>query len=167
MALFVYTSLHECWGMLDHPSSHEAALTAVQLMDGVLVPDKETLLAIGNYPGQGTERYTAAEVVRALLGLPDALLAALHRAHCLEYAKDIFGLSLLSLLQGLPDAPVPVMDDAFLQACNPAALDEIWDAAELGSRENTSPDYLRAMLLEAAPALAARGFLPRNWQVEA
>lgn len=49
----------------------------------------------------------------------------------------------------------------FLASCNTLALQEIWDDAELGDRENTSDEYLRSMLLEEAPALAARGFLPR------
>lgn len=54
-----------------------------------------------------------------------------------------------------------ILTAGFLASCNTLALQEIWDAAELGDRENTSDEYLRSMLLEEAPALAARGFLPR------
>lgn len=49
----------------------------------------------------------------------------------------------------------------YLEDCNDRAVVELWDDAEMGSRANTTPEYLRSMLLEEAPALAARGFLPR------
>lgn len=54
-----------------------------------------------------------------------------------------------------------VITEAYLQACNSLALAELWDDAGLGDRTDLSDETLRLGLLGEAPALAARGFLPR------
>ncbi len=53
------------------------------------------------------------------------------------------------------------LTEAYLAACDTLALHEIWDDTEMGDRANTTDEYLRSVLLEEAPKLAARQFLPR------
>lgn len=89
--------------------------------------------------------------------------------HILDTACDAFMAGELSasctvdeLGQALISTSGPfVITEAYLKACNSLALVELWDDAGLGDRSSSGDEYLRSMLLEEAPALAARGFLPR------
>ncbi|KQR37791.1 ParB/RepB/Spo0J family partition protein [Deinococcus sp. Leaf326] len=53
-----------------------------------------------------------------------------------------------------------VLTESYLKACNHEALLEMWTSAGLPEEPNAGDEYFRAMLLEEAPALAARGWLP-------
>jgi len=104
------------------------------------------------------------------LGPPEAApkpRAKLETAGGFRIGQRVISKALGITLRGLPDPSVPVMDEAFSAACNDAAIADLWDEANPGNRDHTTPGYLRSVLLEEAPALAAEGFLPRSWRVEA
>lgn len=57
--------------------------------------DAEYGLAVDQKPDNDDEFYTATEVLQTLLGLPEAVLAALHDVYCLEYVMVTFVRSVL------------------------------------------------------------------------
>lgn len=108
--------------------------------------------------GEDDERDYAGALA-ALRALPaphlEALAAGFMAAYAMGWSPDDASGVILAA------AGPFVITAAYLQGCNSLALAELWDDAQMGPREHTTDEYLRALLLEEAPALAARGFLPR------
>ncbi|MCD0160016.1 ParB/RepB/Spo0J family partition protein [Deinococcus sp. 6YEL10] len=109
------------------------------------------------------ELAVATEILRLLLTLTGADLDTLFYG----YFHRELSFSNTAAPTALGNLDPFTLTEGFLAACDTLALQEIWDDAGLGDRANTTDEYLRSMLLEEAPALAARGFLPRPLRPEA
>ncbi len=141
----------------------EALLRAVVVQtDGVLTLSEQDGLSIAQ---QDDGMIPGPVVFRALLALPADLMRRLARLVAIQAADLVSSLrgdwTFEDLRCALPGAPAWTLTEEYLQACNREALLELWSDAELPEEANASDQYLRVMLLEEAPQLAARGFLPR------
>ncbi|OWL99052.1 hypothetical protein CBQ26_00905 [Deinococcus indicus] len=109
------------------------------------------------------ELAVATEILRLLLTLTSADLDTLFYG----YFHRELSFSNTAAPTALGNLDPFTLTEGFMGGCDTLALQEIWDDAGLGDRANTTDEYLRSMLLEEAPTLAARGFLPRPLRPEA
>jgi hypothetical protein len=144
--------------MGDTPAVRAAVKEVVEKCAPLLESVRPADLSVARGPeGQDERRH----VLPALLTLPDEVLQTLHgsfMAECIRTSMSIQGVALLST--AVPGAGF-ILDEAYLKRCNHEALLELWADVGLPPEGNASDEYLRAMLLEEAPALAERGWLPR------
>lgn len=157
LAALVFSFAYEGWGYLETEASVKAAAELVRLTDGLL-ETQGTELTVAVDDDQNQHRLHV--VLPALLAAPEQLL------------RDVFDGMTASMIEASLDTESAgrlvtsgqaswSLTETYLKGCDTLALQEIWDDAGLGDRANTSGEYLRSMLLEEAPALTARGFLPR------
>ena len=154
----IYSFTYEAWDMLDTPEARAAVKQLLEGCSGLFSSRGGVHLELGS---GGDGQYELRHVLPALLALPDEVLTTLHDAYvagCISTSISLQGVAMLSTL--VPGAGF-VLDEKYLRTCNHGALLELWADAGLAPESNASNDYLRAMLLEEAPALAARGWLPR------
>ncbi|MXV20793.1 ParB/RepB/Spo0J family partition protein [Deinococcus xianganensis] len=157
LAALIYAYAYEGWGYLETAASRTAAEELARLTGGMLTTDQRTL-TLGSDDDQG--QFGLHHVLPALLAAPEQVLLDVWQgmtASMIESALDLDSAG--HLIQSRHAEWT--LTEAYLAACDTLALHEIWDDAELGDRTNTTDEYLRSVLLEEAPKLAARRFLPR------
>jgi hypothetical protein len=159
----IYAFAFEGWEMIDTPAVRAAVKEAVNKCTPLLESRGARDLSVASGPdGQ----YELRHVLPALLTLRDEVLTTLHDsfvAECIRTSMSIQGVAALSTV--VPGARF-VLDEPYLKRCTSEALLELWSDAELPPESNASDEDLRAMLLEEAPALAERGWLPRPLAVD-
>lgn len=117
--------------------------------------------------GRPLDEYTPETLIEALMTLEPDALTVLVQGFMVNQIEAGFmsNAQLTARIVGRYHRPFKLTDE-YLKDCDTAALEEIWDDAGMGDRENTTPQYLRAMLLEEADRLASEGFLPRPLRPE-
>lgn len=153
-AMYIADSLMQEYHCTDLPGVAQA----MAQVDDLRVLDED---------GHPLDEYTPETLIEALMTLePDALTVIVQgfmvnqiEAGFLASAQEA------ARIVGRYHRPFKLTAE-YLEACNDLALEEIWDDAGMGDRESTTPQYLRAMLLEEADRLASEGFLPRPLQPE-
>ena len=161
LAALIYAYAYEVWGYLETEASRVAAQELVRLTGGMFCVNGQSLTV-----GSGDEgQFELHHVLPALLAAPEQVLLDVWQglaASMIETALDADSAG--HLIQS--GQAGWTLTETYLAGCNTLALHEIWDDAEMGDRANTADEYLRAMLLEEAPKLAERHFLPRPLRPE-
>ncbi|WP_339098240.1 ParB N-terminal domain-containing protein (plasmid) [Deinococcus sp. VB142] len=153
-AMYVADSLMQEYHCTDLPGVAQA----LAQVDDLRVLDED---------GRPLDEYTPETLIEALMTLEPDALTVLVQGFMVNQIEAGFmaNAQLTARIVGRYHRPFKLTDE-YLKDCDTAALEEIWDDAGMGDRENTTPQYLRAMLLEEADRLAGEGFLPRPLRSE-
>lgn len=153
-ALFVADSLTQEFPLFALPSANQA----MQLVMDLNVIDADDNVESG---------VTPTELVRHLLTLPEDAVKVLAQGYMAGSLSNGICANAHETLKLATEHHKPFHLTAdYLKACDDQAIKEIWDDAEMGDREITKPAHLRKKLLEEAPRLAEKGFLPRPLRAE-
>ncbi|MFN4252697.1 ParB/RepB/Spo0J family partition protein [Deinococcus sp.] len=158
LAALIYACTYDGQGYLETEASRTAAQELVRLTGGLMEIERGHHLKVG-------VQYGLHHVLPALLAAPEQVLLDVWQglaASMIEIALDADSAG--HLIQS--GQAGWTLTETYLAGCNTFALHEIWDDAGLGDRANTTDESLRAMLLDEAPKLAERHFLPRPLRPE-
>ena len=157
-ALVILDALDDGWSF--PAPAHAACRVLAEASAGALRLDVQGDLCLPEDPTDLDVPETLAQLraaLRALEAAPAEALATVFTFRVLSGLRP----DLTEETRDVLAARQPfVLTEAYLKACNHEALLAMWADAGLPEEPNAGDEYLRAMLLEEATVLAARGWLP-------
>lgn len=157
-ALVILDALDDGWSF--PAPAHAACRVLAEASDGALRLDVQGDLCLPEDPTDLDVPETLAQLRAALRALEAAPAEALATVFTFRVLSGLRPDLTEETREVLVERQPFVLTEVYLKACNHEALLEMWASAGLPEEPNAGDEYLRAMLLEEATVLAARGWLP-------